>query len=533
MMRPGARSTPHYPPLGPAHAPGASRGILLLILAISLAPRLINLNAPLGGHHVFRQAQTAISVEWAVAEGIRLLDYQTPIYGPPWRWPLEFPTYQVTAAVLAKAGLDVETACRLASLLFFYLSAFLLFQLVQLRGASYPAGLTILLCYLLMPLTVVWSRAAMIDCAAVAFALLYAYAGCRWLDRPEAWWWALASTVSGCLAFLTKVTTMAAWVAFLALLAAWKARRLLRASTEQVRAPTGRSILLLGVGFAQFVIPVAVYLKWMIYSAAVRSQGAATATFSVLKWERWFFDPRQLASADLYLALGRTLWFLVLTAPIAVFAMACVVLMSRRSLRAPFLWWAPPVAALAGTLTHLNMFASHEYYLIGVAPLLAVPMGAAIHEFFCRLRRERPGLGPVLAAVLVSAAAANVGLGPAGRYVVSGFAVAKWNLEHQTAWREAVARHVAPDEFLILAGTETDPRSLYFARRKGLVWRDEMNRQPRVEEMLCSQPFTAIAVKGGNGPDRFPWLFSRFESLVPVEEVGRLQLYAIVVPCHP
>lgn len=492
---------------------------------------MINLTAPLAGPHVFRQSQTAISVEWAASEGIRLLDYQTPIYGPPWRWPLEFPTYQATAAVLAKTGLSVEVACRIANLLFFYLSAFALYHLTRLLEASAGAGLAILLCYVFMPFTIVWSRTAMIDFAAVAFALLYSYAFCRWLKRPAGWWWAVASTAAGSLAFLTKVTTMAGWWVFLVLAAAWRYWPTLRSSNGWPRVGSRRVAALATLGLAQFVVPVLVYLRWMVHSAAVRSEGAATKTFSVLNWKRWFFSLESLTSPELHLALGRALWFLVLTAPVALLGMACVVLLRRRPARRSVLFWAASAAALAGILTHFNMLTTHDYYLVAVAPLVAMPMGIVVHEFFRSVPRGRSNLRLALAGALVVAAIANIGLGPAGRYLVRGLTVAEWSRQHQAAWREAVAQQVGPRQHLILAGTETDPRYLYFARRKGLVWRSEMSGQPAVEAMLCSYPFAAIAVSNGQGPERFPWLFSRFGSVEPVTTVGRLHLYAISDGC--
>lgn len=51
--------------------------------------------------HGFRQAQTAISAN-SILYGGPILHYETPVLGPPWSIPFEFPLYQVLVALLAK-----------------------------------------------------------------------------------------------------------------------------------------------------------------------------------------------------------------------------------------------------------------------------------------------------------------------------------------------------------------------------------------------------------------------------------------------
>lgn len=56
-------------------------------------------NLPILDAHAFRQTQTALTSYWFVQEGFKL-DYITPVLGPPWEIPLEFPLYQWIAAAL-------------------------------------------------------------------------------------------------------------------------------------------------------------------------------------------------------------------------------------------------------------------------------------------------------------------------------------------------------------------------------------------------------------------------------------------------
>ena len=59
----------------------------------------IGLSNTLLGPHSFRQSQTAISTYHFVQHGV-VWNYITPILGPPWEIPLEFPLFQACAAWL-------------------------------------------------------------------------------------------------------------------------------------------------------------------------------------------------------------------------------------------------------------------------------------------------------------------------------------------------------------------------------------------------------------------------------------------------
>jgi hypothetical protein len=69
--------------------------------------------------HSFRQTQTAIAVT-SLLKGGPWLAYETPVLGPPWSIPMDFPLYQWLVALTAKTGiLPVEQSGRLISILMF------------------------------------------------------------------------------------------------------------------------------------------------------------------------------------------------------------------------------------------------------------------------------------------------------------------------------------------------------------------------------------------------------------------------------
>ena len=70
----------------------------------------------------------------------------------------------------------------------------------------------ILLVYLWLPYTIFWSRACMIDYLSVALSLAYLYFFLRWLNRKQMVASIILTIIFGTLAYLTKLTTVPAYV---------------------------------------------------------------------------------------------------------------------------------------------------------------------------------------------------------------------------------------------------------------------------------------------------------------------------------
>ena len=70
----------------------------------------------------FRQAQTAIS-SYYFLQGSPFFAYHTPVMGPPWSIPFEFPFYQWIVALVSKGfEYPLDQSGRLVSAIFFYLT---------------------------------------------------------------------------------------------------------------------------------------------------------------------------------------------------------------------------------------------------------------------------------------------------------------------------------------------------------------------------------------------------------------------------
>ena len=202
-------------------------GLLLFHFLISC----IGWHNPIAEEHGFRQTQTALVSYWLL-RGSPFFAYETPVLGPPWALPMELPLYQAGAAYASKfSGIPLDQSGRLVSLFCYYASLGTVFWLM--RRLRLPAACFVFfgVLYLTSPLYLFWSRAFLIESAAVALSL--GYLAVCWVameggGRPSLLWLA---ALLGSLAAGVKITTWAgalAAVCLLFVLSSLKARPKLR-----------------------------------------------------------------------------------------------------------------------------------------------------------------------------------------------------------------------------------------------------------------------------------------------------------------
>jgi hypothetical protein len=206
---------------------GAGRVLTILFLftaSLNVAVLLLTLGQPLADLHSFRQAQTAISVYWMLHGG-PWLDYWTPVLGPPWSAPFEFPLFQWIVAALVKAtGMPLDAAGRSVSWLWLIAGGLPAWQIardLRLPRLSFPFFAILMLA---SPLYLFWGRAFMIETQALTLCLFFFLWGRRAIvDRAGGF--ALLAASAGLLAALTKITTCLPFFAALAVVALIELRR--------------------------------------------------------------------------------------------------------------------------------------------------------------------------------------------------------------------------------------------------------------------------------------------------------------------
>lgn len=123
-------------------------------------------------HYSFRQTQTALTAYWLVKNGFSF-EYETPVAGPPWSIPFEFPLYQYIVALLSQVTkCSLNATGRVVSFLFLALC------LIPARSITKNLNLSQWVFYIFAallfssPLYLYWGRTFMIETAAVFFSIV-------------------------------------------------------------------------------------------------------------------------------------------------------------------------------------------------------------------------------------------------------------------------------------------------------------------------------------------------------------------------
>ena len=465
-------------------------GIYFVLVSTGFGPYLTD-------SHAFRQTQTAITARYFSGFG-DFLTYQTPVLGPPWSIPFEFPLYQALAKGLHVAsGLSLESSGRLVSIAFFLLCFWPLHCL--LRAWQVRNTPLVMAAVLLAPLYVFWSRAFLIETTALFFALSYLALFMRAL-RPAHGGAAefLLLTVAGVLAALIKITTVLPLLLVTGGVTAWLALRAMQ-RREALAGP-------LKLALAQAVI-VAVALAWIAHTDAVKllNPWGPQLTSSALR--KWNFGPlaqrldpavwRSLAISTveiffpfppLYSRLLTVLKWVLAASWLAIFvhfAVRCAPARRRQ------------VFALCGLFVlpfflFTNLHFVHNYYQTANGLFLCLAFGLAAYgalEAAPDARRGRQTLG-LYAAMLLS-------------FGLCGL----WYLRHSDSHKgrlldvSALVRRMSlPDSVVVVSGLDWSAMLPYQAARRALMfpnWSTPEMTRDAVEKLRASGSAVSLYVACG------------------------------------
>jgi hypothetical protein len=429
------------------------------IVALSALPRLPNLGAPLLEAHDFRQTQTAITVQAWLEGGVDVLEYETPVFGPPWKVPFELPVFQLSAWAVAKLGVPLDLACRVAALAWFYLSAALLFSLVRAFGGAPLATLSVA-AYVATPFSFLWSRACLIDYASVALSLGYVRTALEWARgrRPVL---AATSVALGALAYATKITTLFAFLPAMAL-ALWPVLRgaLRGASGEVGRRRDG--LFAIAWIAALGAVPLAAGLGWTAWADHVKAGAAATAWLVSSNLTAWTFGTfAQRAELASWREIHDRIRDVIVPGAFVLAIPLAIVFVVRRRGRAGLGVAAALLGAALPVVTFFNLYYVHDYYLIAVTPMLAVATGAGLLEL------AAPRFPGRLAALGIAGALAVYSGRGALRYARLAYADTR---AAPIVYLAAIVREMTPpDRWIVVEGDDWNPRLPYLAGRRAFM----------------------------------------------------------------
>lgn len=420
----------------------------------------------------FRQLQTALSAYWIQADGFKL-DYLTPLFGPPWSIPMEFPTYQACVAALSSlSGQPLEQTGRLVSLLFFAATLPPLYDLLGLAGLSPSRRLLAMVLVITSPIYLFYTRAFMIETTALCFSVWFLCCLRRALESRSTGW-LVAALATGALAALTKVTTFVVFcvpAGMLTVAMLWQAGRGAgREFTPRLLGLTWRAALPVAVALG-------VTLWWVARGDALKHSNPYTGFLASAELHQWNYGTLALrAEPSFWQHIQENVTRNLLSEGALAIALVCAALVTARAR------WVALVCVLgffAGPLIFANLYHIHDYYYTANALLLT---GAA--------------------GLLLAAAWDHPRLPAAARWTALGvMLLLQYNAfdrgYHYYYWKAAppppdlatIARETTPAEgVLLISGDDWNPLYPYYARRRAVMVAGGRDDEPQVLEDVVAQ----------------------------------------------
>ena len=336
---------------------------LLLILALLCFAHALFFAVRYAGQmpldeHAFRQTQTALTARSMLQDGFTL-DYKTPVLGPPWSVPFEFPLYQYLTGQLSRlSGLPLHSSGRLLSfacLALCLLPARSLVRQLQLPPVSLPLFAALLYS---SPLYQYWGRSVLIETTALLLTLSSIVFFVDLVRQHRPWRSGVLFVLLMSLAMLQKVTS---GLPVLIILAVVYLASLLRdpglSSQRSVLARrTVQGMLCLG-------LPLLVAWLWTAHTDAVKSLNPVGVHLTSSNLREWNWGAlQQRFSLRLY---DEILWKRMLLANVGGVLSLLALLLA---------WYAPQARR-------------HRWLVIpvcamGILPILLFPQLHIVHEYY-------------------------------------------------------------------------------------------------------------------------------------------------------
>lgn len=378
--------------------PAGSKNLHRFLIAAVLVALGFNLwaltrywNANLRDAFESRQYQTALTAFYFQQNGLKLA-YETPVLGPPWSIPMEFPFYQaIVAKVSTASALPLEQSGRLVSILAFYACFPAIWLLLKNRLPFSEDRLVVVALALLSPMFLFYSRTVLIESTALCVSLWFLAAFDHALKRPTAGRVAAAWTV-GALAAVTKITTFAVICPPAIAIAAvhgWQSRKSGLPWRPAISRPLSVAALLASV-------PVAAAIGWVVYSDHLKELNPYGRILTSGSLREFNFGTLALRfTGKFWRIVAYSSFQHVITIPAVI-----VTVLGLFFVAAPYRRIALVCAGCYcfGFLTFANLYYVHDYYYYAAAFFLIAAAGSVLAGI---LRNPKPSLPRWFAVTIV------------------------------------------------------------------------------------------------------------------------------------
>jgi hypothetical protein len=425
----------------------------LLGLGLSLYTISIGFNNTLFDFHGFRQTQTAISAD-SILHGGNFLRYETPVLGPPWSLPFEFPLYQGIVAGLSKVfSSPLEQTGRFVSVFFYYLCFFPLASILWRVGLRGTLMIPALALFAVSPLYIFVSRLFMIESTALLLSLLYTDQMFRLVlgDRRWHYRYMAGAGILGVLAGLVKVTTLAPFFALGTSLAVWG----LWNDRERGRL---KASIALAMSLVCIVLPVTATWAWTKFADSVKAQNPIGIYLTSKALSSWNFGTlSERLHPRIYLQLLRASDNQIGNFWAAVIVLVVYALMRRRSN-----WIAAMCLALyvSTILIFFNLHVVHEYYPYANSIFLVVATGALITSVL-KSRGAQAWVGVVLLILEMGACEY--------RYFTHYYPMQSTNAPGRPDAAALIDSTTAPQGIIVIVGLDWSSEFPYQSHRRAIM----------------------------------------------------------------
>ena len=347
-----------------------------------------------GGPHNFRQTQTAMSCFYMLRQPL-VLAYETPVLGPPWAIPMEFPLYQWLVVLVVKIfGTPLAEAGRFVGVALFLASLVPVYYLLDALRVARPHRLLFLAVLAVSPFYIFWSRTFMIETTALFFSTCYLACGTLALQRNDKRLLAVAAA-AGVLAGLVKITTFLVFIIPVGVYCAalFVSRPFFPWEWRRLRDTTVRLVVLVG-------LPLVFGILWTRFADGVKQQNALGQYLTSAHLSTWNFGTvAQRLSIDTWRLLLERATTLVTADKAFWLSCALVPIVTRRR-------WKEVLACVAlfvaGPLLFTNLHVVHDYYMCANGIFLLAAIGFCVVAILESAGGTRAGIAAVLLTMLLA-----------------------------------------------------------------------------------------------------------------------------------
>lgn len=406
----------------------------------------------------FRQTQTALTAYWMGQDGFRLA-YETPVVGPPWVIPFEFPIYQGLVALLARiTPLSLNASGRMLS--FVFLAGCLVPVRSIVRELKLSPSVFIVFTALLFssPLYLYWGRTFMIETTALFFAVVAIKYFVDLVVADRGWPSGALFVLMISLSILQKATT---GLPVLATLAVLYLVSLVRQSPSTRTFFTGPRTL---AAVAYFGIPLLIGFAWTHYTDEVKQgsvMGVRLSSAALSAWS-WGTAAQRIASVLYVDVIWNRMFLQNLGGTLGLAALAVALYVSERRAKAILL--ASGLLGMLPLFLFSNLHTVHSYYQTGNLIFLIFALAVAIgHVLPSCLDRKLPTL--VLTAIIAGSNYVYFHLD----YLSTVQTVFTPENSRELAVSEALKERIPPGKYFVAFGNDWSSSLAYLSERKSFT----------------------------------------------------------------